>query len=155
MKVAILTAGTAIYRGLEEDLSGSLIQKMMDESGNEVVFTKALPNDTAVISTVMQRLADSGSVDLILTNGGAGLGPEDCTPEATDAVIEKYVMGIPEAMRAYLMTKTKRAMLNRCVAGIRGKVLIVNLPGKPGAVKASLSYILPEITHAVSVIKGE
>lgn len=155
MRVAILTANTAIYRGQEEDKSGQAIKKMVEKAGEQVVFSKAVPNDRKVLSTIMQRMADGELADLILTTGGAGCAPEDCTPEATMDIVERPLLGIPEAMRAYMMTLTKRSMLNRCAAGIRGKVLIVNLPGKEGAVKAALEYLLPEIQHAVEVIKGE
>ncbi len=155
MRVAILTANTAIYREQEEDKSGQAIKKMVEKAGEQVVFSKAVPNDRKVLSTIMQRMADGELADLILTTGGAGCAPEDCTPEATMDIVERPLLGIPEAMRAYMMTLTKRSMLNRCAAGIRGKVLIVNLPGKEGAVKAALEYLLPEIQHAVEVIKGE
>lgn len=155
MKVAILTANTAIYREQEEDKAGEAIRKMMEKAGEEVVFMKALPNDRKVLSTVMQRMADGEVADLILTTGGAGCAPDDCTPEATMDIVERPILGIPEAMRAYMMTLTKRSMLNRCAAGIRGKTLIVNLPGKEGAVKAAIEYMLAEIQHAVEVIKGE
>ena len=155
MKVAILTANTNIYREQEEDKSAKVIKKLVEEAGLEIVFMKALPNDREVISTVMQRMADGKLADLILTTGGAGCAPTDCTPEATLDIIDKAVPGIPEAMRAHVAQLTKRSMLNRGVAGIRGDVLIVNLPGKAGAVKECLKFLLPELVHAVNVIKGE
>ena len=155
MKVAILTANTNIYKEQEEDKSGKVIKKMLEEAGLEVVFMKALPNDREVLSTVMQRMADGKIADLILTTGGAGCAATDWTPEATLDIVDKVVPGIPEAMRAHVATLTKRSMLNRGAAGIRGEVLIVNLPGKAGAVKECLKFLLPELVHAVSVIKGE
>ena len=155
MKVAIITANTDIYRGNEENKSGEVIKKIVEEAGLEIVFMRALPTDREVLSTVMERLADGHLTDLILTTGGAGCGPEDCTPEATMDVVERPLLGIPEAMRAHTMQLTKRSMLNRSTAGIRKDVLIVNLPGKPQAVKESLRYLLPEIMHAVDVIQGE
>lgn len=155
MRVAILTANTAVYREQEENKAGEAIKKIIEKAGEQVVFMKALPNDKTVLSTVMQRMADGELADLILTTGGAGCAPDDCTPEATMEIVDRPVLGIPEAMRAYMMSLTKRSMLNRCAAGIRGDVLIVNLPGKEGAVKAALDYMLPEILHAVEVIKGE
>ena len=93
---------------------------------------RALPTDRKVLSTVMQRMADNHLTDLILTTGGAGCGPMDCTPEATMDVVERPLLGIPEAMRAHTMKLTKRSMLNRAAAGIRQDVLIVNLPARPG-----------------------
>lgn len=155
MKVAIITASTAVYKEREENQSGEVIRKMAEEAGMEVVFMKALPNDRKVLSTVFQRMADNHLTDLILTTGGAGCAPEDCTPEATLDVVDRQIVGIPEGMRAHMLSMTKRTMLNRSAAGIRGDVLIVNLPGKAGAVKECLGYILPEVMHAVGVIKGE
>ncbi|MGF0032953.1 MogA/MoaB family molybdenum cofactor biosynthesis protein [Bariatricus sp. SGI.154] len=155
MRVAIITANTDIYRGNEENASGEVIQKIVEEAGLEIVFMRALPLDREVLSTVMERLADNHLTDLVLTTGGAGCGPQDCTPEATMDVVERPVLGIPEAMRAHTMQLTKRSMLNRSAAGIRKDVLIVNLPGKAQAVKESLRYLLPEIMHAVKVIQGE
>lgn len=155
MKVAIITASTAVYKEREENQSGEVIRRMAEDAGMEVVFMKALPNDRKVLSTVFQRMADNHLTDLILTTGGAGCAPEDCTPEATLDVVDRQIVGIPEGMRAHMLSMTKRTMLNRSAAGIRGDVLIVNLPGKAGAVKECLSYILPEVMHAVEVIKGE
>ena len=132
-----------------------MIQKLVEAAGLEIVFMKALPNDREVLSTIMQRMADGKLADLILTTGGAGCGPDDWTPEATLDIIDRAVPGIPEAMRAHVAKLTKRSMLNRGVAGIRGDVLIVNLPGKAGAVKECLKFLLPELVHAVNVIKGE
>ena len=155
MKIAILTANTNIYREQEEDKSAKVIEKIVKEAGMEIVFMKALPNDREVLSTIMQRMADGKLADLILTTGGAGMGSDDWTPEATLDIIDRVVPGIPEAMRAHVAKLTKRSMLNRGVAGIRGDVLIVNLPGKAGAVKEGLKFLLPELVHAVNVIKGE
>lgn len=154
MKVAILTASTAVYRGAE-DKSADAIRSMVEEAGETVVFQKPLPGDRKVLSTVMQRLADGGVADLVLTTGGTGCAPEDCTPEATMDIVERPVMGIPEAMRAHMMGITKRSMLNRCAAGIRKNTLIVNLPGKEAAVRSALEYLMPELQRAVEVIKGE
>ena len=155
MRVAIITANTDIYRGNEENTSGEAIRELIEEAGDEIVFMRALPVDREVLSTVLTRLADGQLADLVLTTGGAGCAPEDCVPEATMDVIDRLIPGIPEAMRAFTMQMTKRAMLNRGVAGIRKDVLIVNLPGKVRAVKETLKYLLPELTHAVEVIRGE
>lgn len=155
MRVAIITANTAVYREQEENKGGEVIRQLAEAEDMDIVFMKALPNDRNVLSTVFQRLADNHLADLILTTGGAGCAPEDCTPEATMDIAERPLPGIPEGMRAHLLSVTKRTMLNRCAAGIRGDVLIVNLPGKAGAVKECLTYILPEVIHAVKVIKGE
>lgn len=155
MRVAIITASTAVYKEREENQSGELIREMAEDAGMKVIFMKALPNDRKVLSTVFQRMADNHLADLILTTGGAGCAPDDCTPEATLDVVDRQIVGIPEGMRAHMLSMTKRTMLNRSAAGIRGDVLIVNLPGKPGAVKECFGYILPEVMHAVKVIKKE
>lgn len=155
MKVAIITANTAVYKEREDNKCGEVIREIVETEDMDIVFMKALPNDRKVLSTVFERLADNHLADLILTTGGAGCAPEDCTPEATMDVVDRPVLGIPEGMRAHLLGATKRAMLNRSAAGIRKDVLIVNLPGKVGAVKECLTYILPEVIHAVEVIKGE
>ena len=155
MKVAIITASTAVYKGREANDAGEVIREIVEANDMDIVFMKPLPNDRKVLSTVFERLADNHLADLILTTGGAGCGPEDCTPEATMDVADRPVVGIPEGMRAHTLAMTKRAMLNRSAAGIRKDVLIVNLPGKAGAVKECLTYILPEVMHAVEVIKGE
>ena len=155
MKVAIITANTDIYREREENESGEIIRDMVTEAGLEIVFMRALPTDRKVLSTVMQRMVDNHLTDMILVTGGSGCGPQDCTPEATKDIIDREVPGIPEAMRAHTMNLTMRSMLNRGTAGIRGDVLIINLPGKAKAVKADLRYLLPELTHAVEVVKGE
>ncbi len=155
MRVAIITANTDIYRGNEENAGGEAIKGIVEEMGCEITFMRALPLDREVLSTVMQRMADNHLTDLLLTTGGAGCGPQDCIPEATLDVAERLVPGIPEAMRTYTMNMTKRSMLNRSAAGIRKDVLIVNLPGKPQAVKECLRYLLPELMHAVEVIRQE
>lgn len=155
MKIAIITASTEVYRGAKDDAAGKTIKDIVEAAGHEIVFIKALPCDRKVLATVMQRMADAHVADLILTTGGAGCAPSDCTPEATMDVTERPVLGIPEAMRAFTMQVTKRSMLNRSTAGIRGNTLIVNLPGNASAVKQCLEYLLPELTHAVSVITGE
>ena len=102
----------------------------------------------------MARLADENIADLILTTGGTGFSPRDCMPEATMDICERQVPGIPEAMRAYSMQITKRAMLSRQAAGIRKQALIINLPGSPKAVRECLEYILPELEHGLDILQG-
>ena len=102
----------------------------------------------------MKKIADENLADLILTTGGTGFSPRDCMPEATSAVIEKAVPGIPEAMRAYSMQFTKRSMLSRSTAGIRKSTLIINLPGSPKAVRECLEYIITELDHGIDILTG-
>ena len=155
MKVAIITANTDIYKGTKANESGEAVKLVAEEAGLEVVFMRALPLDREVLSAIMKRLADGKAADLILTTGGAGCNPDDCTPEATMDIVERPVPGIPEAIRAYSMTITKRAMLSRATAGIRGKTLIVNLPGSPKAVRESLEYIIDTLAHGLEILSGE
>ena len=137
-RAAIITASDSGYRGEREDKSGPAIREILEKEGYEVVAMELLPDDRAMLAGKMQEIADSGKADLILTTGGTGFSQRDVTPEATEEVIERRVPGIPEAMRAYSMTITKRAMLSRATAGIRGTTLIINLPGSPKAVRESL-----------------
>ena len=114
-----------------------------------------LPDDREMLSEKMAQIADENLAELILTTGGTGFSPRDITPEATEDIIERRVPGIPEAMRAYSMTITKRAMLSRATAGIRKKTLIINLPGSPKAVKESLEYIIDALGHGIEIMTGE
>lgn len=108
-----------------------------------------------MLAEAMQDIADKGEAELILTTGGTGFAPRDVMPEATLAVVEKAVPGIPEAMRAYSMQFTKRAMLSRAAAGIRKKTLIINMPGSPKAVRECLEYILSELNHGLEILLEE
>ena len=141
MKAAIITSSDSGYAGEREDKSGSVIQEILEANDYEVVHTILLPDD---------RIAE-----LIVTTGGTGFSPRDCMPEATKDIIEREVPGIPEAMRAYSMTITPRAMLSRAAAGIRKGTLIVNLPGSPKAVRESLEYIIPALEHGLQILTGE
>lgn len=154
-RAAIITASDSGYRGERKDLSGPVIREILEREGYEVVAMELLPDDRAMLAGKMQEIADSGQADLILTTGGTGFSSRDVTPEATDEVVERRVPGIPEAMRAYSMTITKRAMLSRATAGIRGATLIINLPGSPKAVRESLEYIIGTLDHGLEVLTGE
>lgn len=148
MKAAIITSSDSGYVGEREDKSGSVIQEILEANDYEVVHTILLPDDR-------KMLADEGIAELIVTTGGTGFSPRDCMPEATKDIIEREVPGIPEAMRAYSMTITPRAMLSRAAAGIRKGTLIVNLPGSPKAVRESLEYIIPALEHGLQILTGE
>ena len=154
-RAAIITVSDSGYRGEREDKSGPVIREILEKEGYEITFTELLPDDRAMIAGKLQEIADSGSTDLILTTGGTGFSQRDVTPEATEEVIERRVPGIPEAMRAYSMTITKRAMLSRATAGIRGTTLIINLPGSPKAVRESLEYIIGALDHGMEILSGE
>jgi molybdenum cofactor synthesis domain-containing protein len=149
----VLTASDRGAKGEREDVSGKIIEEMVSSINGIVIKYRVVPDDPDALKNAMIEMCDSG-IDLILTTGGTGLSPRDNTPEATLAVIEKEVPGIPEAMRQKGLEKTPHAMLSRARAGIRGKTLIVNLPGSPRAVRENLEVILPALPHAVEVLRG-
>lgn len=153
-RVGIITASDKGARGEREDLSGAAIKNIVCGRGYEVTSYRLLPDEQDLLEEEMRRLADKDICDLILTTGGTGFFPRDVTPEATRAVSERDIPGIPEAIRAYSLTITKRAMLSRGTAGIRKQALIVNLPGSPAAVKESLEYIISELEHGLMILKG-
>lgn len=154
-RAAIIVSSDSGYRGEREDLSGPEIKRIAEENGYEVVSCVVLPDEKEMLAEEMIRIADNGLAELILTTGGTGFSPRDCMPEATQDVAERMVPGIPEAMRAYSMQFTKRAMLSRSAAGIRRQTLIINLPGSPKAVRECLEYIIPEIGHGIDILTGE
>ena len=154
-RAAIITSSDSGYRGEREDLSGKVIQEIAEANGYQVVSMTLLPDERKMLSDTMRKIADENQADLILTTGGTGFSPRDCMPEATRAVIEREVPGIPEAMRAYSAQFTKRAMLSRAAAGIRKSTLIINLPGSPKAVRECLEYIITELGHGVEILTGQ
>ncbi len=154
-RVAIITSSDMGYQGKREDLSGPAIKEIAEREGYQVVSMDILPDDRAMLSRRMAEIADENQAELILTTGGTGFSPRDVMPEATEDITERKVPGIPEAIRAYSMTITKRAMLSRATAGIRKKTLIINLPGSPKAVKESLEYIIGALGHGIEIMTGE
>ena len=154
MRVAVITLSDSGYAGKRADLSGPAIQEMVEERGWTVVQTTLLPDGREMLERELRRLCDGGLADLILTTGGTGFSPTAVTPEATMAVVERPTPGIPEAMRYYSLQITPRAMLSRAAAGIRGRTLIVNLPGSPKAVRECLQAILPALDHGLEILKG-
>ena len=153
-KVAIITASDKGYAGEREDKSGSTIEEIVTAHELEVTGKVILPDDRQMLSDQMLNYCHQG-IDLILTTGGTGFSARDVMPEATEDVIERRVPGIPEAIRAYSMTITKRAMLSRATAGIRRQTLIINLPGSPKAVRESLEYIISALGHGIEILTGE
>jgi len=151
--VAVLTLSDKGSKGEREDESGLLIQEMLKDIKAEITYYDILPDEKELIK---EKLIEySSKVDLILTTGGTGLSRRDVTPEATLEILDRQVPGIAEAMRSEGLKITKRAMLSRAVAGVKGRSLIVNLPGSPKAVKESLSIIIDVIPHAIEKIKGD
>ena len=154
-KAAIITASDKGSKGEREDLSGPAIKEIIEPEGYEVTEYKVLPDDQETLESEMKRIADEGLADIIFTTGGTGFSMRDVTPEATIAVSNRLVPGIPEAMRAYSMTITPKGMLSRAAAGIRKQTLIVNMPGSPKAVKESLEYIIGPLRHGLEILLGE
>ena len=152
IKAAIITLSDT--RSISKiDESGAVIKQLLTEAGYEVVGYDLISDDLEGIQTALIRRSDE-QIPLIVTTGGTGLSPRDNTPEATKAIIEKEVPGISEAMRAYSLQITPRAMLSRGVSGIRKQSLIINLPGSPKAVEESLAYILPSLRHGLEILSG-
>jgi molybdopterin adenylyltransferase len=155
MKAAILTVSDKGYRGEREDRSGPALATWLGQRGVQVVWTRVLPDETADIAAQLIEWADSLVCDLILTTGGTGVSPRDVTPEATRRVLEREIPGLGEAMRAASFAKTPFAMLSRAVAGVRGRALLVNLPGSPAGAIENLEAIWAAVPHAVKKIQGD
>jgi molybdenum cofactor synthesis domain-containing protein len=154
MRVSILTVSDSVAAGKYEDRSGPSVVARCRELGWQIVSTAVLADDREAIEAFLKKAAQSNDADLILTTGGTGLGPRDVTPEATMAITEKLIPGFSERMRTEGQKTTERALLSRGVAGIRGKTIIVNLPGSPRGAVESLNTIAELLPHAVAVIHG-
>lgn len=153
MRVAILTISDGVSAGAREDRSGPAIRRLVEEAGHEVVSAEVVPDDALAISSRLVESADGGTSELILTTGGTGLAPRDVTPEATRAIVDREAPGIAEMMRAESLRHTPMAVLSRAVAGIRGRVLIVNLPGSPRAIEQCLRLLLAPLAHGVDLLQ--
>lgn len=153
-KTAVLTLSDKGAAGEREDKSGPLIREIIEKENYLVVDQRVLPDEQKTIEETLIHLCDRLKVDLILTTGGTGFSLRDRTPEATMAVADRMAPGIAEAIRAYSMQITNRAMLSRGVSALRGQTLIINLPGSPKAVKESLDCILPALPHGLEILKG-
>ena len=139
-------------KGEREDKSGPLIEEMLSEAGYNVIDGRLIPDDPRMLKNALRELADRRQVDVIFTTGGTGFSPRDMTPEATESVCDRMCPGIAEAVRAYSMTKTPKAMLSRAAAGMRGKSLIINLPGSPKAVSECLEFLLGPLEHGIAIM---
>lgn len=155
LRFGILTASDRSARGERPDLSGPALAELIASQGWEVVCQAVLPDDLTALRETLSAWAGRGDLDIILTTGGTGFSPRDVTPEATLAVVERLAPGLAEAMRAASLQVTPHAMLSRAVAGIRGKVLMINLPGSPKAAVENLQVVLPVLTHAVELLRED
>ncbi len=153
-KAAVVTLSDKGYAGEREDKSGPLICEILTESGYDVQETILLPDEKKEIKKCLCELCDEKRMDIIFTTGGTGFSPRDCTPEATMDIAQRNAPGIAEAMRLASLKITPRAMLSRGVSVIRGKTLIINLPGSPKAVRENLEAVLPSLDHGLAILTG-
>lgn len=155
LRAAVLTVSDRSSLGIRPDASGPKLQEALRKHDIEVVRTAVCPDEQSAIIEILAAWSDEGGVDLILTTGGTGVAPRDVTPEATLAVVSRTVPGMAEAMRQASLKKTPHAMISRAVAGIRGRSLIINLPGSPKGAVENLEAVLPALQHAVAKIQGD
>ncbi|HDL17765.1 MAG TPA: bifunctional molybdenum cofactor biosynthesis protein MoaC/MoaB [Bacteroidetes bacterium] len=154
LQTAVLVISDSTYAGKREDKSGKIIQQFLNNQPVTVSVYEILPDDQEKIQKRLKALVDREKMDLIFTTGGTGFGPKDITPEATKVVIEKEAPGIAEAIRKHGKERTPYAMLSREVCGIRGKSLIINLPGSSRGAKESLEALFPGLLHAYPMLWG-
>lgn len=155
ISAGVITVSDKGSRGEREDKSGREIVHALESLGIKVSHTKIIPDEGELITQALIEYADTEQLDLIFTTGGTGVSPRDVTPDATLQVIDKEVPGMAEAMRRESAAITPHAMISRAVAGIRGRSLIINLPGSPRGVRENLAVVLPALRHAVEKIKGD
>ena len=155
IRFGILTLSDRSARGERADASGPALADLVRAQNWLVIKQALLPDDESAIRTELMTWADSGEVDVILTTGGTGFSPRDVTPEATRAVIQREAPGLAEAMRSASLVKTPHAMISRSVTGIRGKTLIINLPGSPKGAVENLQVVIPVLEHAIQLLKED
>ena len=152
---AVITVSDKGSRGERVDTSGPMLEKLVSEHGYQVICTAIIPDDMERIKDELIRCCDEQKASLVLTTGGTGFSPRDVTPEATKAVIERETPGIPELMRAESMKITPRGCLSRSAAGIRGRSLIINLPGSEKAARENLLAVLDSLEHGLQMLYSE
>lgn len=155
IRAAVITVSDKGHAGEREDISGPILAEALRAMGVQVVAQAIVPDELEQIASLLARYADKDRLDLILTTGGTGPAPRDHTPEATRSVIEREMPGLAEVLRFEGYKRTPLAVLSRSVAGMRGKCLIINLPGNPRAVRESMETLAPILPHAIQMIRGE
>ena len=155
LRFAVLTVSDRSARGERPDASGPALVEMIKRQGWELIRQSLVPDDFNILRELLESWSDRDDVDVILTTGGTGFSPRDVTPEATLAVIERDAPGLAEAMRTASAAKSPHAMLSRAVTGIRGKVLIINLPGSPKAAVENFEVVIPVLEHAVKLLRED
>jgi cyclic pyranopterin monophosphate synthase len=154
LKAVVIVISDSVSKGERPDKSGKLAVERLNSCGFEVVDYRVIPDDASQIESSLIIACDERKVDLVLTCGGTGLGPHDVTPEATGKLLDKEAIGISEALRMHGQKRTPLSMLSRGAAGVRGKTVIVNLPGSVKAVSESLDALIPGILHASKMLGG-
>ncbi|MGA7160276.1 MAG: bifunctional molybdenum cofactor biosynthesis protein MoaC/MoaB [Bacteroidota bacterium] len=155
LRGAVLVMSDSVSAGKKEDASGKIIVERLKELNIGIVDYAIIPDDSKIIEEKLLDYSDSLKLDLVITTGGTGLGPRDNTPQAVKKIIEREIPGVAETARAYGQARTPLAMLSRNVAGIRGKTVIITLPGSKNGVAESLDAILPALLHVFNIMKGE
>ena len=153
--VAVLTISDSVHAGARQDLSGPAVRGRLEELGFAVLVLEAVPDEEALIAMRLAGLADGAQVSAIFTTGGTGVAARDVTPEATRRIVEREIPGLAELMRARGLRHTPRAALSRGLVGIRGRVLIVNLPGSPSGAVESLNAIVELVPHVLDLLSGK
>ena len=155
MKAGILTLSDKGSKGEREDLSGPALRKWLEQRGVQTSVYEMIPDEEKLISAKLVEWADTAGLDIILTTGGTGVSPRDVTPEATALVLDRVIPGIGELMRMRSLAKTPSACLSRAIAGIRGRTLIINLPGSPRGAVENIEAVWDAVPHAVAKIQGD
>ena len=152
MKAAVLTVSDGVARGEREDRSGDVLEELLVEAGYDVART-VVPDEHELTAEAIRRLA--GERELVLTTGGTGIAPRDVTPEATASVLDRDAPGIAQALRTDAIAKTPRGLLSRGVAGVRGRAVVVKLPGSTGGCRDGFAVLRPALSHALALLAGE
>ena len=153
MTAAVVTVSDGVHAGVREDVSGDTLEELLREEGFDVV-RRVVPDEATAIADAIRGLADDEAL-LILTTGGTGFAPRDVTPEATRTLLDREAPGIAEAIRADAVARTPHALLSRGIAGLRGRTLVVNLPGSPGGCRDGFAVIQPALRHGLELAAGD